>query len=64
MTDEEKKKKKRQQSWIEEFFYLVMQECTRIVIDYFFDELLGWNYGYVEEYQDVSDLDEIEEWDF
>ena len=41
-----------------------MQECTRIVIDYFFDELLGWNYGYVEEYQEVSDLDEIEEWEF
>ena len=64
MTDEEKKKKKRQQSWFEEFFYLVMQECTRIVIDYFFDELLGWNYSYVEEYQEVSDLDEIEEWEF
>ena len=64
MTDDEKKKKKREQSWFEEFFYNVMQECTRIVIDYFFDELLGWHYDYVEEYQEVSDLDEIEEWEF
>ena len=64
MTDEEKKKKKRQQSWFEEFFYLVMQECTRIVIDYFFDELLGWNYSDVATDQGVKDLDEIEEWEF
>ncbi len=48
----------------EEFFYYVMQECTRIIIDYFFDEFLGWNYSYPEEYQEVSDLDEIEEWEF
>ena len=40
MTDEEKKKK-REKSWFEEFLYNVMMECTRIAIDYFFDELLG-----------------------
>ena len=40
MTDEEKKKK-REKSWFEEFLYNVMMECTRIAIDYFFDEFLG-----------------------
>ena len=39
MTDEEKKK--REKSWFEEFLYNVMMECTRIAIDYFFDEFLG-----------------------
>ena len=41
-----------------------MMECTRIAIDYFFDEFLGWNYSYVETDQGVKDLDEIEEWEF
>ena len=40
MTDE-KKKKKREKSWFEEFLYNVMMECTRIAMDYFFDEFLG-----------------------
>lgn len=39
-----------------------MQECTRIVIDYFFDEFLGWREVDINE--GVKDLDEIEEWEF
>ena len=61
MTDEEeKKKKKREQSWLEEFLYNVMQEVTRQMMDYFFDEWLGWHY--VDFNDRRIDLDEIEEW--
>ena len=63
MTDEEeKKKKKREQSWLEEFLYNVMQEVTRQMMDYFFDEWLGWHY--VDFNDRRIDLDEIEEWQF
>ena len=61
MTDEEKKKK-REKTWIEEFLFNVMMECTRIAIDYFFDEFLGWREVDINE--GVKDLDEIEEWEF
>ena len=64
MTDEEKKKK-RQKSWIEELLYNIMRECTRLAIDYAFDELLGWHVldtSFINEGK--IDLDEIEEWEF
>ena len=63
MTDEEKKKK-REKSWFEEFLYNVMQECTRIAINYFFDEYIGWHYVESSIDEGAADLDEIEEWEF
>ena len=61
MTDEEKKKK-REKSWLEEFLYLMMKECMRQMIDYAFDEILGWRM--IDLNEGVKDLDEIVEWDF
>lgn len=66
MTDEEKKKK-REKSWLEEFLYNVMMECTRIAIEYAFNEWLGWRVMETPEFdinEGVRDLDEIEEWEF
>lgn len=66
MTDEEKKKK-REKSWIEEFLYNVMRECTRMAIEYAFNEILGWRVMATSGFdinEGVLDLDEIEEWDF
>ena len=62
MTDEEKKRKKREQSWIEEFLYNVMREVTSQMMNYFFDEWLGWNY--VDLNDRSIDWDEIEEWEW
>ena len=67
MTDEEKKKK-REKSWFEEFLYNVMMECTRIAINYFFDEVIGWNTGsqnnrYID-YDEITEEDLNEEWVF
>ena len=62
MTDEEKKKKKREQSWIEEFLYNVMKEVTSQMMNYFFDEWLGWHYVDVNDRS--IDQDEIEEWEW
>ena len=71
MTDEEKKQEKRQKQWFEEFLYNVMKECTRIAIDYFFDEFLGqkntYNYYNYIDWDDGADalqMDEMEEWEF
>ena len=61
MTDEEKKKK-REKSWFEEFLYNVMMECTRTMINFFFDECLRWSY--IDLTDRRIDWDEIEEWDF
>ena len=61
MTTEEKQKK-REQSWFEEFLYNVMMECTRAAMNYFFDEVLGWNY--IDINGDEEDWDEIEEWEY
>ena len=67
MTDEEKKKK-REKSWFEEFLYNVMMECTRIAMDYFFDEFLGQknNYNYIDwdDGAEALQMDEMDEWEF
>ena len=61
MSDE-KKKEKKEKSFFEEILYYIMQECTRAMMDYFFDEWLGWDYY---DYDDeMIDLDEIEDWDY
>ena len=62
MTDEEKKEKKQKRSWFEEFLSNILAQLMSEMINYAFDEWLGWrtasiNYG-------VRDLDEIEEWEF
>ena len=67
MTDEEKKKK-REKSWFEEFLYNVMMECARQVMDYFFDEVIGWTAGsqnnrYID-YDEITEEDLNDEWDF
>ena len=62
MTDEEKKRKKREQSWIEEFLYNVMKEVTSQMMNYFFDEWLGWHYVALNDRS--IDWDEIEEWEW
>ena len=66
MTDEEKKKKQ-EKTWFEEFLYYFAQECMRIAINQFFDEVIGWRVMETPEFdinEGVRDLDEIEEWQF
>lgn len=65
MTDEEKQKKK-EKSWFEEFLYYFAMEFSRTMINYIFDEFLGWNQidNYIDLDSDKIDWDEIEEWQF
>lgn len=61
MTDEEKKKK-REKSWLEEFLYNVMMACASTMIEYAFNEWLGWRT--IDLNDDAIDWDEVEDWDF